>query len=167
MTEKLVDPMFAHSIPIYIGDPQAQLSFDPASYIDFACFPNMKQMMEFVREVDNNPALYLRSCRRLIIETTQFPIMRATKRFWRSSTASSRRRSRDGRPQPALHRGSLAESQPLRVPLADVYVGRFQLRVFLQRVQRFVSSETRLLVAAERYLDAAAVPRIDGDGADT
>jgi hypothetical protein len=60
MTEKLVDPMFAHSIPIYIGDPQAQLSFDPASYIDFACFPNMKQMMEFVREVDNDPALYLK-----------------------------------------------------------------------------------------------------------
>jgi hypothetical protein len=60
MTEKLVDPMFAHSIPIYIGDPQAQLSFDPASYIDFACFPNMKQMMEFVREVDNDPVLYLK-----------------------------------------------------------------------------------------------------------
>jgi alpha(1,3/1,4) fucosyltransferase len=60
MTEKLVDPMLAHSIPIYVGDPQAQASFDPASYIDFACFTDMKQMLEFVREVDNDRALYLK-----------------------------------------------------------------------------------------------------------
>ena len=60
MTEKLVDPMFAHSIPIYVGDPQAQLSFDTSSYIDFACFSDMKQMLEFVREVDNDRALYLK-----------------------------------------------------------------------------------------------------------
>jgi alpha(1,3/1,4) fucosyltransferase len=60
MTEKLVDPMYAHSIPIYVGDPQAHVSFDPASYIDFACLPNIKQMIEFVREVDNNRALYLK-----------------------------------------------------------------------------------------------------------
>jgi len=60
MTEKLVDPMYASSIPIYVGDPQAQLSFDPAGYIDFACFAGMKQMLEFVREADNDPALYLK-----------------------------------------------------------------------------------------------------------
>jgi hypothetical protein len=59
-TEKLVDPMFAHSIPIYVGDPQAQVSFDPSSYIDFACFPTMKEMLEFVREVDDDRALYLK-----------------------------------------------------------------------------------------------------------
>jgi len=60
MTEKLVDPMFAHSIPIYIGDPQAQLSFDTSSYIDFSRFPTINQMLEFVREVDNDRALYLK-----------------------------------------------------------------------------------------------------------
>jgi hypothetical protein len=60
MTEKLVDPMFAHSVPIYVGDPQAQLSFDTSSYIDIARFSEIKQMLEFVREVDNDPALYLR-----------------------------------------------------------------------------------------------------------
>ena len=60
MTEKLVDPMFANSIPIYVGDPQAQLSFDPSSYIDFTRFPTIKQMLEFVREVDNDRALYLK-----------------------------------------------------------------------------------------------------------
>jgi hypothetical protein len=60
MTEKLVDPMFAHSIPIYVGDPQAQLSFDTASYIDIARFSDLKQMLEFVREVDNDRPLYLK-----------------------------------------------------------------------------------------------------------
>ena len=60
MTEKLVDPMFAHSIPIYVGDPQAQLSFDTSSYIDFARFTDIKQMLEFVREVDNDRTLYLK-----------------------------------------------------------------------------------------------------------
>src|SRR5262245_34615673 len=60
MTEKLVDPMFAHSIPIYVGDPQAQLSFDTSSYIDVVRFPDIRQMMEFVREVDNDRGLYLK-----------------------------------------------------------------------------------------------------------
>lgn len=60
MTEKLVDPMFAASIPIYVGDPLAKLSFDPASYIDFTSLPTMKEMFEFIREVDNNRDLYLK-----------------------------------------------------------------------------------------------------------
>ena len=60
MTEKLVDPMFAASIPIYVGDPQAKLSFDAASYIDFTSFSTMKEMLAFVREVDNDRDLYLK-----------------------------------------------------------------------------------------------------------
>jgi alpha(1,3/1,4) fucosyltransferase len=60
MTEKLVDPMFASSIPIYVGDPQAKLSFDPASYIDFARFSSMKEMLDYVRSVDSDPNLYLK-----------------------------------------------------------------------------------------------------------
>jgi len=60
MTEKLVDPMFAGSIPIYVGDPQAMLSFDPESYIDFTRFTTMKEMLDFVREVDNDRDLYFK-----------------------------------------------------------------------------------------------------------
>jgi hypothetical protein len=60
LTEKIVDPMYAHSIPIYVGDPQAKLTFDSASYIDFSCFPTIKEMLEFVREVDNNRDLYMK-----------------------------------------------------------------------------------------------------------
>jgi hypothetical protein len=59
-TEKLVDPMFAGSIPIYVGDPLAKLSFDPASYIDFSSFPSLSQMLDHVCSVDNDRALYLK-----------------------------------------------------------------------------------------------------------
>jgi hypothetical protein len=58
-TEKLVHPMFVHSIPIYIGDPLARNTFNVASYIDLTSFATFKEMFEFVREVDNNRYLYL------------------------------------------------------------------------------------------------------------
>lgn len=60
VTEKLVDPMFAGSIPIYLGDPSASVHFNSESYIDFSRFGSMREMFEFVREVDNNDALYLK-----------------------------------------------------------------------------------------------------------
>jgi alpha(1,3/1,4) fucosyltransferase len=60
LTEKLVDPMFASSIPIYVGDPLAKLSFDPASYVDFTCFSTSKELLEFVQHVDNDKDLYVK-----------------------------------------------------------------------------------------------------------
>jgi hypothetical protein len=60
LTEKLVDSILGGSIPIYVGDPLAKLTFDPASYIDFSCFRTIKEMIEFVREVDNSDDLYIK-----------------------------------------------------------------------------------------------------------
>ena len=60
MTEKLVDPMFANSVPIYVGDPQVSRSFDPASYVDLTRFGSIREMLEFVREADNDRDLYLK-----------------------------------------------------------------------------------------------------------
>ena len=59
-TEKIVDPMFVGSIPIYVGDPLASNTFDPASYVDYTRFTSIAEMLEFVREVDNDPALYFK-----------------------------------------------------------------------------------------------------------
>ena len=59
-TEKLVDPMYADSIPIYVGDPQAGTSFDPASYVDVARFGSLAEALEFVREVDHDRSLHLK-----------------------------------------------------------------------------------------------------------
>lgn len=59
-TEKLVQPMLCHSIPVYVGDPLAQNSFDPGSYIDFTRFSSLTEMAEFIREVDNDKSLHLK-----------------------------------------------------------------------------------------------------------
>lgn len=59
-TEKLVDPIYAGSIPIYVGNPMARTTFDTESYIDVTNFGSLREMLEFVREVDNNRDLYLK-----------------------------------------------------------------------------------------------------------
>ncbi len=59
-TEKIVDPMYVNSIPIYVGDPNARESFSADSYIDIASFGSVPRMLEFVREVDNDRDLYMK-----------------------------------------------------------------------------------------------------------
>jgi hypothetical protein len=59
-TEKLVDPVYAGSIPIYVGNPMARVNFDPASYIDLTSFGSLSEMLQFIREVDNDRDLYLK-----------------------------------------------------------------------------------------------------------
>lgn len=58
-TEKLVDPMHADSVPIYVGDPQASATFDPASYIDLARFGSLTEMLEYVREIEADRTRYV------------------------------------------------------------------------------------------------------------
>ncbi len=48
--------------------------------------------------------------------------------------------------------------------LPYVNIRRLQLRVFVQRVERLVAAETRLLIAAEGHFDAPAVARVHGHG---
>ena len=60
VTEKLIEPMLAHSIPIYVGDPNARESFNDESYIDLASAGTVGRMLELVREVDNNRDMYLK-----------------------------------------------------------------------------------------------------------
>jgi hypothetical protein len=57
-TEKLVHPMFANSIPIYVGDPLAGASFNRDAYIDITNFSTLGEMLEFVREIDSDRVLY-------------------------------------------------------------------------------------------------------------
>ena len=59
-TEKIVDPMYVNSIPIYVGDPNARESFNAESYIDITSFGSVQRMLEFVREVDNDRDLYMK-----------------------------------------------------------------------------------------------------------
>jgi alpha(1,3/1,4) fucosyltransferase len=73
MTEKLVDPMYAWSIPIYVGDPQAKRDFDPAGYIDFTGYAAMNEMLEFVHEVDKNRDLYLKMLSTPYLRSNRLP----------------------------------------------------------------------------------------------
>src|SRR5262249_7283708 len=59
-TEKLVEPMYANSIPIYVGDPMLSQCFNPDSYIDFSRCSSMKEMIERIREVENDRSSYLK-----------------------------------------------------------------------------------------------------------
>lgn len=59
-TEKLVDPMQAASVPIYVGDPQAALTFDPASYVDLSRFGSLAELIEYLRDVDHDRDAYLK-----------------------------------------------------------------------------------------------------------
>jgi hypothetical protein len=63
-TEKLVDPMYVASIPIYVGDPQAAMTFDPASYVDAARFVSLREAFAYVRELDHDQALYVETLAR-------------------------------------------------------------------------------------------------------
>jgi hypothetical protein len=72
-TEKLVQPMIAGSIPIYIGDPQARIDFDPASYIDFSRFDTLREMLDYVVEVDNSRDLYLNALAAPFLRDNRLP----------------------------------------------------------------------------------------------
>jgi len=58
-TEKLIHPMLVHSIPIYVGDPLASTMFNTSSYVDYATFQTIKDMREFVMDMDNDRNMYL------------------------------------------------------------------------------------------------------------
>lgn len=58
-TEKLIHPMLIDSIPIYVGDPLASTVFNPSSYVDFTQFTTVREMREYVIELDNDRYLYL------------------------------------------------------------------------------------------------------------
>ena len=59
-TEKMYDPLAAHTIPIFWGDPKAVECFNPEAFINAYDFPSYSELADYVCEVDTNEALYLR-----------------------------------------------------------------------------------------------------------
>jgi len=57
-SEKLADPFFANSIPIYLGDPLAREDFNPDAFIE-GTGRSTEEIVETVREIDNDPARYI------------------------------------------------------------------------------------------------------------
>jgi len=59
-TEKLIQALAARTIPIYWGDPKVGKVFNKNAFIDAYSYNNIKDVIERVKEIDNNDDLYMR-----------------------------------------------------------------------------------------------------------
>lgn len=59
-TEKLVSSMLANTIPIYWGNPRVDEEFNGKSIINVLKFKSITDLVDYVKEVDNNDELYCR-----------------------------------------------------------------------------------------------------------
>ena len=60
VTEKLVDPFSAHSVPIYYGNPTVETEFNPEAMINLNGFSTLEDGIERVMQVDQDDELYLK-----------------------------------------------------------------------------------------------------------
>lgn len=57
-TEKIIHSMFTNTIPIYWGDPLVGSDFNENSFINVHKFSSDEDVIEYIKEVDNNDELY-------------------------------------------------------------------------------------------------------------
>jgi len=57
-TEKIVQPKFVNSIPIYWGNTVVHKDWNTKSFINAYEFNNMKELIDYIIEIDNNDDLY-------------------------------------------------------------------------------------------------------------
>lgn len=57
-TEKLVQAFAAGCVPIYWGDPSVSKVFNPKAFINAQDFPSVQELVEYVKKVDSDYALY-------------------------------------------------------------------------------------------------------------
>jgi hypothetical protein len=58
-TEKIMEPMTVNSIPLYWGNPKIDLEFNTKSFVNFYDFGDLKKMIEYIIDLDNNTHKYL------------------------------------------------------------------------------------------------------------
>ncbi len=59
-TEKIVEAFAGDTIPIYWGNPRIAEEFNPAAFINCHDFDSLDDVVEKVREIDNNDELFLK-----------------------------------------------------------------------------------------------------------
>lgn len=57
-TEKLIEPMFANSIPIYWGNPRVGEDFNTKSFVNINDFKSYSEAIEYIIELDNDDEKY-------------------------------------------------------------------------------------------------------------
>jgi hypothetical protein len=58
-TEKLFEALLARTVPIYWGNPDVASEFNPKAFIRYEDFANEKELIDYIREVDQNDELLL------------------------------------------------------------------------------------------------------------
>jgi hypothetical protein len=58
VTEKIINPMLAGSIPIYYGAPDIVQHFNPKSFIRIDDFASFEDAIQYIKQVDQNDDLY-------------------------------------------------------------------------------------------------------------
>lgn len=74
VTEKIMHAFITNSIPIYWGDPEVAKDFNHDAFINCHDFRNFEEVVDYVKEVDNNEEIYLR-----ILNEPAFPNNRIPK----------------------------------------------------------------------------------------
>lgn len=59
-TEKLMEPLVAHSVPVYYGNPQVEKDFDPACMVRVRSRDDMDRAIEEIVALDRDDAAYLK-----------------------------------------------------------------------------------------------------------
>lgn len=60
ITEKLVEPLIAGSVPIYFGDSHSSNDFNPDSFIDVSKFSSFDETIDYLKFLDDNETEYLK-----------------------------------------------------------------------------------------------------------
>lgn len=59
-TEKIVEPMVAHSVPIYWGNRYVGQEFNKDAFIDVSDFKDVDAAIEYIRKIDNDDEMYIK-----------------------------------------------------------------------------------------------------------
>ncbi|MBR6638894.1 MAG: glycosyltransferase [Muribaculaceae bacterium] len=59
-TEKIVEPMAAHTVPIYWGNRYVDQEFNKDAFIDVSDFDSVDRAIEYIRKVDSDDELYMK-----------------------------------------------------------------------------------------------------------
>jgi hypothetical protein len=59
-TEKIIEPMFVRSIPVYWGNPNIATEFNPGSFINLHDFATVDEAIQRIIEIDQDDELYNR-----------------------------------------------------------------------------------------------------------
>ncbi|MBR2526454.1 glycosyltransferase [bacterium] len=69
-TEKLYHPLMANSIPIYMGNPDIARDFNPKAFINCNDYKNFDEVIEVIKELDNNEEKYMEMLRQPAMQET-------------------------------------------------------------------------------------------------